>query len=300
MSRDWEIIGAPYDLAARSAGAADAPGYVRDHYFRKWIPNLGRFWGISVSDGGDVSPPRQTGDPVANLAAYSQLLFSRVLSSLESGHTPLVLGGDHSVTLGSVSAAKAYLRKTEGSASNLGLLWIDAHADLNTDPGGSLHGRVASFLVGEGPPKLTAIRPPAPQVQPRHLAALGIRDLMPYERDLCEKHAIQLTSMRQMDKGGVRETCSAAIASLQGNTEGFYLSFDIDAAAGEQFGACATPEIGGFSARECLTIIELAVQSPRFIGMDIVEYCPGMDTDGNTLSLVTQLLHSALGYRTQF
>lgn len=300
MQHNWQIIGAPYDLAASAQGASDAPDHLRKHYFRKWIPNFERFWDISVDDGGDIKPEKVTEDAITSLAAYATQIYTQVLNSLESHHTPLILGGDHSISVGTVSAAKTYLQNKHGDKANLGLLWIDAHADMNTNPRGSLHGRVAAFLMGEGPSELTTIGAASPQINPCHFMGLAIRDLMPTERDFLAQNEITLQSMRKIDKMGIQKACENAICFLESNTDGFYLSFDIDAASGEIFEGCATPEVGGLTCRECCNILELAVQSPHFIGMDIVEYCPDKDRNGNTLSLITQMLHTALGYTTQF
>jgi len=303
MKKTWDIIGAPYDLSANERGASAAPEVIRSKYLSRWLPRFKTHWEISANDAGDI-PVANSGSTgvskVDSLAVFSEALFSRVMVAYEQGHLPLVIGGDHSISVGSVSAASAHLRRKHGDGTRLGLLWVDAHADLNTAESGNLHGRAAAILCGSGPSRLTQIGGYSPKLSPENLIELGIQELMPTERDFIKENGVMVQSIRAVDKIGVRMACAEALRTLQEKTDGIFLSVDIDVCQAECFGACAAPMVGGLTARELCLMVEMVTTIEKCIGMDIVEYCPSKDGTGNTLKLIENVLNTALGYTTQF
>ena len=152
------------------------------------------------------------------------------------------------------------------------------------------------MLLGHGPEELVNLGGRGPAVQPRHLVEVGVCELMPTEHALIREYDIRVALSGELERRGVVPVLEEAIARLGDETDAFYLSVDIDAAAGEVFDACAAPMVGGMTAREMQVAVDLAVSAPGFLGMDLTEYCPGKDTSGKTFQLVTQVLHSAFGY----
>jgi arginase len=301
MNREWEIIGAPYDHAANEIGASAAPEAIRSYYLNWWLPKLKTNWGVTAYDGGDVLTNNSTDiTKEAHLVDYGNKLYSRVLQTYDRGRVPLVIGGDHSISVGSVSAAASYVKTKHGENGRLGLLWIDAHADLNTADTGNLHGRVAAILCGVGPDQLTQIGGWSPKVDPKHLITIGVQDLMPTEREFVKTYGSVLHSIRAVDQLGISELCDRAMKSLTDHTDGIFLSLDIDVCQSESFGACAAPMIGGLTAREVCQIVEFVTGHDKFIGMDLVEYSPNKDGTGNTKQLIHNILNRALGYTVQF
>ncbi len=299
MAPSYEFIGAPFDFSANERGSARAPEFVRRAYVSRWQRRFETSLGITLEDGGDVAPNPDGAEESTVLDALSNFaedLSQRVLRSLARGSTPIVIGGDHSVSVGSVTGASIHLREQRGPEAALGLLWIDAHADLNTGDDGNLHGRAAAILLGHGPSRLTGIGGFAPKIQAGHLIEVGVQELMPTEMDLIGRLEIDVRSIGRVEREGLHETVTSAVSRLEAEADALYLSVDIDAAAGESFGACAAPMIGGLTAREMCAAVELASGSPKFVGMDLVEFCPGRDDTGNTGRLVTNLLHAAVGY----
>ena len=297
MGRTWEIIGAPYDLSANEAGASKAPGFIRRKFTSLWADRFAKHWDISLRDGGDVIPTFPTDQETNSesaLAAFCTTLCERVLKSYEMGNTPLVIGGDHSISVGSVSGAALHVKRRRPE-STMGLLWVDAHTDLS--PGdGNLHGRVAAILIGIGPASLTNLCGLSPKVLPQDLIEIGIQELWPLERDVIQDGRISIHPMHEVDRRGARHVTAEAISTLEQNTDAFFVSIDIDASQAESFGACAAPKVGGMSARELCAVAELAVASDMFCGMDIVEFCPGKDATGNTGQLVINLLNTVVGF----
>ena len=137
-------------------------------------------------------------------------------------------------------------------------------------------------------------------MKPEHLIEIGIQDLMPSEYDALREHRIRAHPMHELDRKGVRQICADAIATLERETDGFFVSVDIDVCQAEGFGACAAPMVGGMTAREVCSVVELARCSDKFCGMDIVEFCPGKDTTGNTGRLIGNVLHTLVGYTDYF
>lgn len=297
MDRTWEIIGAPYDLSANEVGASAAPAFVRENCCPpRRINMLREKWGISLLDGGDVEATEQTteSNSVENLSLFCDALHQRIRTSYSSGNTPVVIGGDHSISIGSISGAAAHVRASKPDGV-LGVIWVDAHADLNTREGDNLHGRAASVLLGLGPHQVTDVGGFAPKVRPEHLIQIGIREMMPSEYKVICERGVQVHPMQEIDRRGLRPVCSDAIESLEEETDAIFISVDIDVCQGELFGACAAPKIGGLSARELFAIAELARASDKFCGIDIVEFCPAKDIAGHTGELLSHFLDTLVG-----
>jgi arginase len=305
MKRKYEIIGATFDLGACEAGSNEAPQVLREKILAKRLDWLKRKWGIDVVDGGDVPAPNNVNHELTAeermklLAGYSSVLYERVGWVYDLGRTPVVLGGDHAVSISTVSAAASDLQKKHGSAARLGLLWIDAHADLNTKENGNPHGRAAAVLLGHGPASLVQLGGFGPKVRPEDLILIGVRDLAPNEHDLIKQHSITIHGIHDVDMTGFLEVCRKSLARLEDQTDGFVLSFDVDACDGAIFPGCSTPLVGGLSAREARMVFELTVDSPKLMGIDLVEFNPRRDVNGNTLNLMGTLIDAALGWKVE-
>jgi arginase len=303
MRRRFEIIGAPFDHGACEAGSSAAPQVLREKMLSKHLRWLTSKWGVDVIDGGDVPAPSAPGPQLTAevrtrlLSDYAPALFQRVLGLYGEGKTPLVIGGDHSVAVPTVSAAAAHLRSAKGPTARLGLLWVDAHADLNTKLDGNPHGRAAAMLLGHGPDDLVELGGFAPKVRYEDLILIGIRDVMPVEDELVRGHSIALHGMYAVDTAGFLALYRAALVKLEKETDGFVLSFDVDACDGAVFAGSSSPLVGGLTAREGRLAFDLAVQSSKLMGMDIVEFNPSRDVNGNTLNLMRLLVNAALGWR---
>jgi arginase len=262
---------------------------------------LKRKWGIEVEDGGDVPGPNQVDhdlpaeERMTLLADYSAVLVDRLGGVYDMGRTPIVLGGDHSVSIPSISAAALHLRKKHGAGARVGVLWIDAHADLNTKENGYPHGRAAAMLLGHGPVELTQLGGFGPKVRPEDLVLMGTRDLGPNELDLIKRHSMTMFGIHDVDMVGFPEVFRKALLRLEDQTDGFILSFDIDVCDGAIFSGCSTPLVGGLTAREARLAFELVAGSSKLMGIDIVEFNPGRDVNGNTLNLMGSLIDAALG-----
>ena len=294
--KKWEVIGAPFDLSANERGASLAPDKIRDSYLSTWIERFKvNNWGIDIVDGGNVDTSKDE-----SATKYFKRLYDRVSSSLSNKNIPVIIGGDHSISLATVSAASSYLKDEKPGKTPLGVLWLDAHADLNTAKNDNLHGKPAAILLGEGVEILKNTEDYLEKIEPENFYLIGVQDLMPTEYELIRKLSLKVNSIRDIDNKGLKYVVEDAISGLEKTTDGFFVSLDIDVCAGELYGACATPMVGGLTSREICQVVEIASKSDKFLGIDIVEYCPEKDKTGNTMNLITNILHRLFEYTTKF
>jgi arginase len=292
-----DIIGVPIDLGADRRGVDMGPSAMRYAHLRQKVEMLGRV----VEDTGNIEVPIaetcSIDDPrlkyIDCIVPMARRAAGAVATSVRSGHFPVVLGGDHSLSLGSVRGAAKDRR--------LGLLWIDAHADFNTDkttPSGNIHGMPLGALCGLGDTRLTSLWDESPPVvDPRRVAVIGARDLDPGEKANLREAGVTVMGMEQIDRLGMSEAVERAIAGISKDADGLYLSFDMDAIDPLHAPGVGTPVAAGLSQREGHVACELIGGTGKLIGMDMVEVNPILDVQNRTAALAVEFVLSALGKR---
>lgn len=295
------IIGVPLDLGGSRRGVDMGPSALRIAGLRDRIAALGR----TVVDRGNVAAPipetQSASDPsqrfVAEIGRVCQALHGLVLTALEAGAVPVVLGGDHSLAAGSVAASSQWVRRTTGKP--IGLIWVDAHGDMNTPETtrtGNVHGMPLSALIGRGPDTLAALGDP-PSVRPEHTVLLGVRDLDEREKAQIRAAGIHVFTMMDVDRLGIATVAERAIAIASAGTGGLHVSFDLDACDPALAPGVGTPVRGGFDYREAHLIMELVAAAHTMVALDLVEVNPTLDLRNQTAELAAELALSALGKR---
>jgi arginase len=229
--------------------------------------------------------------------AACDALRKAVMESLGRGHLPLVLGGDHSLAIGSVAGTACHFAQQD---EKIGLIWFDAHGDANTPettPSGNIHGMSLAVLLGLGDHDLCHLGGRSPKVDPRHTALIGIRDLDPGERETLKKTGVTVYTMRDLDERGMRDVVDEAIRLAGDGTAGVHLSFDLDVVDPEDAPGTGTPVWGGITYREAHLAMELLADRAHIVALDLVEVNPVLDTQNLTGILAAELAQSALGKR---
>lgn len=261
--------------------------------------------GYEVSDEGNVeveqAESRAVGRPdaryLAEIAATCRKLSKTVERALGGGQFPLVLGGDHSVAAGTVAGVAAHYRKKK---QNIGLIWVDAHADMNTpetSPSGNVHGMPLASLVGIGPEELVKLGGFAPKVQARNVALVGIRDVDQLEKPHVKASGVRAFTMRQIDERGLLQVMSEAIRIASDGTAGFHVSFDMDGVDPDEAPGVGTPVRGGITYREAHLALELVCDCQKMLSFEVVEVNPVLDVANRTAELAVELVMSAMGKR---
>ncbi|MGA2114307.1 MAG: arginase [Bryobacteraceae bacterium] len=295
------IVGAPLDLGQGRRGVDMGPSAVRVAGLNARLAGLG----YEVTDLGNIfveqAEAASPGDPHAKyleqIAAACTLLGERVCRALADGFVPVVLGGDHSVAVGTVSgAAKAFRER----GVTIGLIWLDAHADMNTpgsSPSGNIHGMPLACLVGAGPPELTELMGPRPTVEPRNTVIVGLRDVDLVEKAFVRESGVRAFTMRDIDERGMRAVIDDAIRIATDGTAGFHLSLDMDFVDPADAPGVGTPVRGGATYREAHLAMEMICDSGKMVSMEAVEVNPVIDESNRTASLAVELIMSGLGKR---
>ncbi|HLG53785.1 MAG TPA: arginase [Vicinamibacterales bacterium] len=293
------IIGVPLDLGGARRGVDMGPSAFRIAGLGDQIARLGR----DVADQGDLpaSIP-ETQHPVDNskkyiheIARVCQSLYTMVLRSHEVGAVPLVLGGDHSLAAGSVAASADFVR--DATSYPLGLIWIDAHGDMNTPQTtttGNVHGMPLAALLGQEPAELSSIGS-SPSVLPQHTVLLGIRNLDEKEKGKIRASGVHIFTMKDIDREGIAVIAERAIALASAGTGGVHVSFDLDACDPTYAPGVGTPVKGGLDYREAHMVMELVADSQLLVALDLVEVNPTLDIRNTTAEFGTELALSALG-----
>ncbi len=261
--------------------------------------------GYEVQDLGNVpvDQPESLPEGPCNARYLPQIalactkLAERVKRAMELGQVPLVLGGDHSVAVGTVAGAAEHFRRSGG---RIGMIWIDAHTDMNTpetSPSGNVHGMPLACCIGIGPPELTQIYGFAPKVHPENVALVGIRSVDERERSLVQQSGVRTFTMRDIDERGLRVVMEEAIGVASAETVGFHVSFDIDAVDPQEAPGVGTPVRGGITYREAHLAMETLCDCGRMTSMEIVEVNPVIDDANRTALLAVELVMSAMGKR---
>ncbi|KPL83663.1 arginase [Herpetosiphon geysericola] len=294
-----DLIGVPLDLGQGRRGVDMGPSAIRYAGLRPQLEELGH----TVIDRGNLTASIAETLPVGDLTLrYFEpirdtlvQLASEVDQSCSQGHVPVVLGGDHSIGLGSVSGA-AHNR-------DIGVLWIDAHGDFNipsTSPSGNIHGMPLAALCGYGDERLIHLsgqRLANSMINPHHVALVAVRDLDPEERQLLTEAGVQVFATEYIDRYGMYETMVRAISVANQGRDGFYVSFDLDVLDPAVAPGVGTPVPGGITYREAHLAAELIAESGCMIGLDIVEVNPILDDRNRTATVAVEIALSALGKR---
>lgn len=292
------IIGAPVDLGAGRRGVDMGPSAIRYAGLKERLEALGH----RVRDLGNVMVPlaEQFVSPASSeklrylhpLVEINRELARQVAAIVAEGSFPLVLGGDHSLAIGSISGL-AYGRR-------IGVIWLDAHGDFNTPestPSGNIHGMSMAALTGRGHPALTSLLTEGPVLRDSDVALVGIRSLDQLEREALRASGIHVFTMHDVDRRGLASVMTEAIECVTAATDGFHISFDLDALDPSEAPGVGTPVLGGIFYREAHLAMEIAADSGRLIGLDLLEVNPILDSRNVTAELAVEFALSALGQR---
>jgi arginase len=293
------ILGAPLDFGAGRRGVDMGPSALRLAGLNAKLQSMG----YQVHDFGNVPVAQQEtiaeGSPDAKyLAPIAQCCaeLARIVNDVvEKGHFPLVLGGDHSVAAGTVAGVTNAFRVRN---QKIGVIWIDAHADMNTpeiSPSGNVHGMPLASCLGRGPRELTHILGYAPKIEGRNTVLIGLRDVDEREGAVVRELGVVAFTMRDIDELGLRKVMEQAIAAATDGTAGFHLSLDMDAVDPDEAPGVGTPVRGGMSYREAHLSMETICDSGRMLSMDLVEVNPVLDSANRTALLGVELIMSAMG-----
>ncbi|HKD71466.1 MAG TPA: arginase [Candidatus Acidoferrum sp.] len=299
MPQKIRIIGVPMDLGASRRGVDMGPSALRVAGLQARIKQLGH----QVEDIGNLSVKQPEEMPygekrakyIEEIADACKDLGTEVQKSLEDGYMPLVLGGDHSIAVGSVSGVGAHFRKEKKS---IGCIWLDAHSDMNTpetSPSGNVHGMPLSALMGYGTEELYDLFGYKPKIEPQNVALVGVRDLDSHEKKFIKKLGVKAFTMREIDERGMREVMSDALKYAMDDTDGVVVSLDMDFVDPSDAPGVGTPVRGGVTYREAHLAMEMIADSETMVSMEIVEINPVIDEHNRTALLGVELVLSGLG-----
>jgi arginase len=295
------VIGAPLDLGQDRRGVDMGPSAVRVANLKKRLASLG----YTVEDLGNVPVQQPESSPegpkhakyLPEITATCLKLARMVERAAAEGKAPLVLGGDHSVAIGTVAGLARHFRR---SKQRIGLLWIDAHADMNTPrttPSGNIHGMPLACCIGLGPRPLTHLLGFAPKVDPRNVALVGVREVDALERPHVRNSGVRAFTMRDIDERGLRAVMEEALDIVSAGTAGFHVSLDMDYVDPSEAPGVGTPVRGGGTYREAHLAMEMICDAGRMVAIEVVEVNPVIDEFNRTASLAVELVMSALGKR---
>ena len=299
--RTIHILGVPLDLGGGRRGVDMGPSAFRIAGLRDRIAGLG----YTVVDKGDLAAPipeTQTArDPkkryIREIARVCQRLYTEVYKSLDDGALPIVLGGDHSLGAGSVGASADF---AAAKGKDIGLLWIDAHGDMNTPAttgSGNVHGMPLAALLGPEPSELSKIGLRSPKVRADRTVLIGIRNLDTLEKEQIKAAKVQVFTMKDIDRHGIAAVMKRALQIAGKDTSGIHVSFDLDVCDPTIAPGVGTPVKGGLDYREAHMVMEMVADSGKLIGLDLVEINPILDTQNQTAQLGAELVLSAFGQR---
>jgi arginase len=296
------IIGVPLDLGGNRRGVDMGPSALRIAGLGDRISGLG----CTVVDKGDLAAPipetQEQRDErkkyIRDIAKVCQKLYQVALASLEEGAMPIVLGGDHSLAAGSVAAAADWAKKT--SDRPVGLLWVDAHGDMNTPAtslSGNVHGMPLAALLGPEPAELARIGASSPKVLPAHTVIIGVRNLDEREKIAVRDSHVHVFTMKDIDRQGIAAIVEQAVNLAGSGTAGIHVSFDMDVCDPLIAPGVGTPVKGGLDYREAHMVMEIVADSGLLTSIDLVEVNPTLDMQNTTAQLGTELALSALGMK---
>lgn len=292
------IIGVPMDLGGGRRGVDMGPSAIRIASVAEKLKALGH----TVIDGGDIAVKTQEQLRIRDVRAkYLQeiaravsVLSRKVERALEKGHLPLILGGDHSIAIGSISGVSKFCRDNK---KKLGVLWVDAHGDINTpetSPSGNIHGMPLAVLNGSGPELLTSVAGDFRKLDPSRVVLVAVRELDKGERENIRKSGVSVFTMEDIDKTGLSDVMKKALRILR-SVDCLHVSFDLDAVDPTIAPGVGTPVKGGLDYREAHLIMETLNESGRLTSMDVVEVNPILDTKNQSAEFAVELIESSLG-----
>ena len=299
-SKNIRVIGVPLDLGQSRRGVDMGPSAVRVAGLEARLEALGH----KVEDGGNIAvaiaETKKSGDPHAKylkeITATCTKQAEQILKALEAGFVPLVLGGDHSVAAGTVSGIAEFYRRRD---QKIGLIWIDAHSDINTpdtSPTGNVHGMPLAAIMGLGPAELANIFNFSPKVLPENVVIIGVRDIDQTEKDNIRRSGItEVYTMRDIDERGMRTVIEEALRTAGRGTAGYHVSLDMDWIDPEDAPGVGTPVRGGATYREAHLAMEIIADHGRMTSFEIVEVNPVIDEHNRTADLAVELAMSAFG-----
>ena len=302
-NRSIQIIGVPLDLGASRRGTDAGPSALRIAGLHCRLEKMG----YSLASEQDISVPPPSVLENALKSGESHARFKQEIlqvctslaevtqTALQAGHFPLVLGGDHSIAMGSVSAVSQHYREQQ---QDIGLLWFDAHGDMNTpesSPSGNIHGMPLAHLLGGGDQDLIDIHALGAKVKPENVVLLGVRDIDKNEQKIIRDAGITIFTMRDIDERGMAAVSREAIDVVTKNTAGFHLSFDLDGCDPSVIPGTGTLVPGGVNYREAHLLLELCAESLQLLAMDVVELNPFLDHKNISAERAVLLIESAFG-----
>ena len=293
------VVSVHIDLGAGRRGVDMGPSAIRVARLSKRIAKLGRrvreMGSVYVSEPESVRVGRANARYLNEVLDVCTRLRDVVGEALESDCLPIVLGGDHSIAMGSVAAVARHHRAQD---EKIGLLWVDAHTDMNlpkTSPSGNIHGMPLAHLLGKGIPALRKLAGSKPAVSAENVALLGIRSVDKNERKLVKEAGVRAYTMTEIDERGMATCVREALEIVNDGTAGFHLSSDLDGVDPRAAPGVGTAVPGGLTYREAHLICEACARTGKLLGMDLVELNPTLDTRNLTAELAVELILSALG-----
>ena len=297
--RDVALVSVSIDLGAGRRGVDMGPSALRIAGITEAVESLGYTVHElgTINAGGfettRIGPARlRFLEEIVDVAERASGCVTR---GLDRGYLPLILGGDHSLSIGTVAALARHHRER---GESVGVIWVDAHADMNrpeTTPSGNIHGMSLAVLMGHGHERLTAISGDGPAVRPENVSVLGARELDDGERRLIRELGVRVFTMSEIDERGAAACMDEALARANDGTAGFHLSYDLDSLDPQEAPGVGTPVQGGLTYREGHLVCEKAAASGRLLSLEVVELNPVLDDRNQTARMAVGLAASALG-----
>jgi arginase len=299
-NKQISLIGAPTDIGAGARGASMGPEALRVAGIQATL----EAHGLQVQDRGNLAGPANPWLPPADgyrhlheVVAWNRAVHDAMHAELALGRLPILLGGDHCLGIGSISAVARHCRE---AGKKLRVLWLDAHADFNTSvltPSGNIHGMPVACLCGQGPRELVEIGGTVPAISPKVVRQIGIRSVDPGEKRLVHETGLEVFDMRYIDEMGMRHTMELALATLDAHTH-LHVSFDVDFLDPEIAPGVGTTVPGGPTYREAQLCMEMIADTGRLASLDVMELNPALDIRNKTAELAVDLIESLFGKST--
>ena len=300
MNNKISLIGAPTDIGAGSRGASMGPEALRVAHIASVLSQQG----LEVQDRGNLNGPNNPWLPpvdgyrhLAEVTAWNQSVHDAVYAELTDGRLPILLGGDHCLGIGSISAVARHCRAT---GKKLRVLWLDAHADFNTStltPSGNIHGMPVACLCGHGPQELTGMSGAVPAISPKWIRQIGIRSVDEGEKRFVHEQDLEVFDMRYIDEMGMRAAVELALALVDANTH-LHVSFDVDFLDPDIAPGVGTTARGGPNYREAQLCMEMIADTGRLGSVDVMELNPALDERNRTALVAVDLIESLFGKST--
>ena len=300
MNTQVSLIGAPTDVGAGARGASMGPEALRVANLQSTLEKQG----LEVIDRGNLVGPKNPWLPpdegyrhLVEVAAWNQVVHDAVHAELTQDRMPILLGGDHCLAIGSISAVARHCRER---GKKLRILWLDAHADFNTSlitPSGNIHGMPVACLCGHGPRELVEIGGHVPAIQGKWVRQIGIRSVDEGEKQFVHQVDLEVFDMRYIDEMGMRHTMELALATMDVNTH-LHVSFDVDFLDPDVAPGVGTTVRGGPTYREAQLCMEMIADTGRLASLDVMELNPAMDVRNATAEVAVDLIESLFGKST--